>query len=334
MFGLVSAPESSLESSTASAPESLPVLAEVVRSGFVECRHRGSVVVLDPDGTTSFALGDAVSPIFPRSSNKPMQATAMLRNGLDLDGELLALATASHSGEAFHVEGARRILAGAGLDESALRCPPELPVDEDARRVRILAGIGPEPITMNCSGKHSAMLATCVAAGWPTQTYLDPRHPLQVAIKDTVEELAGEKIAHSGVDGCGAPLFALSLTGLARAFQAMVAAPAGSPEARIVAAVQAHPAFTSGTKRDEAALIAATPGLFGKGGAEGCYAVALADGRAIALKIEDGAQRARPVVMSALLRRLGVTNPVVEAQAATVLHGGGVPVGEIRAVGI
>lgn len=114
----------------------------------------------------------------------------------------------------------------------------------------------------------------------------------------------------------------------------MVAAPAGSPEARIVAAVQAHPAFTSGTKRDEAALIAATPGLFGKGGAEGCYAVALADGRAIALKIEDGAQRARPVVMSALLRRLGVTNPVVEAQAATVLHGGGVPVGEIRAVGI
>lgn len=312
----------------------MPVLAEVVRSGFVECRHRGSVVVLDPDGATSFALGDAVSPIFPRSSNKPMQATAMLRNGLDLDGELLALATASHSGEEFHVEGARRILAGAGLDESALRCPPELPGDEDARRVRIQAGIGPEPVTMNCSGKHSAMLATCVAAGWPTETYLDPQHPLQVAIKDTVEELAAEKVAHTGVDGCGAPLFALSLTGLARAFQAMVLAPAGSPEARIVAAVQAHPAFTSGTKRDEAVLIGATPGLFGKGGAEGCYAVALEDGRAVALKIEDGAQRARPVVMSALLRRLGVTNPVVEAQARAVLYGGGVPVGEIRAVGI
>ncbi|GAA2755928.1 asparaginase [Actinopolymorpha rutila] len=324
---------SSLMSSRPQQPAHLPVVAEVVRSGFVECRHHGSVVVLDADGSTALALGDVESPIYPRSANKPMQAAGMLHSGLDLEGELLALSTASHSGEEFHVAGVRRILAGAGLTEDDLRCPPDWPADVAARDALVRAGGEPARVTMNCSGKHAAMLATCVAAGWPTQTYLDPGHPLQKAIRESVERLAAEKVAHTGVDGCGAPLFALSLTGLARAFQAMVRAPEGSPEARLVAAVRAHPAYTSGSTRDEAALIGATPGLFAKGGAEACYAVALRDGRTVALKIEDGGQRARPVVMAAALRRLGVANPVVEAQAYAVQTGGGVPVGEIRAVG-
>ncbi len=165
----------------------------------------------------------------------------------------------------------------------------------------------------------------------PTST---PTHPLQVAIREAVEDLTGEKVAHTGVDGCGAPLFALSLTGLARGFRAMAVAPAGTPEARIVAAIRAHPTWTSGSTRDEAELIGSVPGLFCKGGAEACYAAALPDGRAVALKIEDGGQRARPVVMAAALRRLGVSSPVVDAQLAPAIRGGGDSVGEITSVGI
>jgi L-asparaginase II len=311
-----------------------PVVAEVVRSGFVECRHRGSVVALAADGTVAFAVGDVTGPCYPRSANKPMQATAMLRAGLDLDGELLALATASHSGERFHVDGVRRILQDVGLTEAALRCPSSWPIDTDALHARVAAGAKPDRVTMNCSGKHAGMLAACVSAGWPVETYLDPAHPLQVLIRETVEDLAGEKVPHTGVDGCGAPLFALSLTGLARAFRTMVLAPPDSPEGRVVAAVRAYPRWTSGTTRDESALIAGVPGLFAKTGAEGCYAVALPDGRAVTLKIDDGSQRARPVVMAAALRRLGVSGSVIDDQAAPEVYGGGAAVGEIRSVGI
>ena len=120
--------------------------------------------------------------MLPRSCNKPLQALGMLEAGLDLDGELLALACASHSGEPFHVEGVRRILAGAGLDEDALQTPPDYPLDDEAREELIRRGERKAPILMNCSGKHAAMLATCVANGWPTATYLDPDHPLQQAI--------------------------------------------------------------------------------------------------------------------------------------------------------
>jgi L-asparaginase II len=317
-----------------SEPTPTPVVAEVVRSGFVECRHRGSVVALAADGSVAFAVGDVTAPFYPRSANKPMQATAMLRAGLDLDGELLALATASHSGEAFHADGVRRILRGAGLTEDALKCPPSWPIDVDALHATVVAGGRPDRVTMNCSGKHAGMLAACMSARWPVETYLDPTHPLQVMSRETIEELAAEKVAHTGVDGCGAPLFALSLTGLARAFRAMALAPRETPEGRIVAAVRAHPTWTSGTARDESALIAGTPGLFAKGGAEGCYAAALDDGRAVALKIDDGNQRARPVVMAAALRTLGVSSPVLDEQLAAAVRGGEAVVGEIRSVGI
>src|SRR5689334_1813412 len=172
------------------------VVAEVVRSGFVEGHHHGSVVVTRADGSVDWSLGVVDRPMSPRSSNKPLQAVGMLRAGLDLDGELLALASASHSGEAFHLEGARRILASVGLDESALQTPPDYPIDEQAREDYVRAGGQRTSVAMNCSGKHAAMLATCVANGWDTATYLDPQHPLQVAIADTFAELTGEPVQH------------------------------------------------------------------------------------------------------------------------------------------
>ena len=307
-----------------------PVVAEVVRSGFAESRHRGAVAGLAADGTQVISVGDTAAPFFPRSANKPLQAAAMLRLGLDLDGELLALAAASHSGEDFHVEGVRKILSGAGLTEEDLRCPPSWPLDPETARRLIARGEDMARIRMNCSGKHAAMLATCVLNGWPVASYLDPGHPLQQAIRDTIAELAGQWPAASGVDGCGAPLFALTLAGLARAFRALVLAAPGTPERRVAAAMRAHPEWTSGTSRDERRLMDAVPGLLVKGGAEGVDAFALADGRAGAVKIDDGAHRGRTPVTVAALRRLGAAVPGELATAPVI--GGGAEVGVIRAV--
>jgi L-asparaginase II len=314
----------------------LPVIAEVVRSGFVEGRHHGSVVALAPPDDLLYERGEVGAPVLPRSCNKPLQAVAMVRSGLTLDGELLALACASHSGEPFHLEGVRRILAGAGLDESVLQTPPDWPLDDEAKEAVLRSGGSRTPLQMNCSGKHAAMLATCVANGWPTDSYLDPGHPMQQTIAATFAELTGEPVAHVAVDGCGAPLLGTSLRGLARAFS--VLATSDRPEERRVAtAIRAHPEFVSGTRRDECALLRAVPGAIAKAGAESCYVVALADGRAFALKTDDGSPRARPVVMAALLRRLGVdTEPGVDTDAVrrtgvAPLLGGAVEVGEVRA---
>jgi L-asparaginase II len=175
------------------------------------------------------------------------------------------------------------------------------------------------------------MLVTCTVNRWSTDDYLLPDHPLQQAIRGTIAELAGESVAHVGVDGCGAPLFALTLTGVARMYRSLALGAPGSAERRVVEAIQEHPQWTSGTTRHEARLIRSVRGLFAKAGAEGVYAAALDDGRAVALKIADGGHRAAPVVMAAALRRLGVDHPVlVELGRAPVL-GGGEPVGEIRA---
>jgi L-asparaginase II len=312
------------------------VIAEVIRSGFGESRHRGSAVVLGADGHEVLSAGEVAAPMFPRSSNKPMQAAAMRRCGLALEGELLALASASHSGEDFHVTGVRKILAGAGLTEDALQCPPALPMDEPTLWRFLGAGGRPDRVHMNCSGKHAAMLATCVAAGWPTETYREPDHPLQREIKAALERLAGEDVAATGVDGCGAPLFALSLRGLAHAFRALVLADPGTAERSVVDAVCAHPAWTSGTRRSERALHQAVPGLLVKTGAEGVQAFALADGRAGAVKMEDGAPRAIPAVTVALLRAIGadradgVDRDALDDIANVPVYGGGQVVGGIR----
>ena len=311
-----------------------PVVAHVVRSGFLESIHHGSVVALDANGSTSLAVGNVTGPMFPRSASKPIQALAMLRAGLDLDGELLALASASHSGEAFHLEGVLRILAGAGLSEQDLQNTPDLPIDESERKAWIASGHEATPLAQNCSGKHSAMLATCVAAGWDTATYREPEHPLQQLIAQTHADLGGEPVAATGIDGCGAPVMAMSLTGLARAFARLAAAREGTDEAKLAAAIRGHPQWLGGTGRDVTALIRGVPGLIAKDGAEGVYAVGLADGRAVALKIADGGQRSRPVVMAAALRRMGIDAEVLDELANAAVLGHGLQVGSIVAVGI
>ncbi|MFF1793886.1 asparaginase [Kitasatospora sp. NPDC058263] len=311
----------------------LPVLAEVIRSGFTEGRHHGSLVLLAADGSVDFALGDPDAPVFPRSCAKPFQAVATLRAGLAIEGELLALAASSHSAESFHLDGVRRILGDAGLDESALRTPADLPLDETEAELHLRSGGGRAPILMDCSGKHAGWLAACVANDWPTESYLDPAHPLQVLAREATAEATGEPAAHAGVDGCGAPLLAVSLTGLARGYRALLGAEPGTPQRRVADAMRAHPEYVAGTRRADTWLMRAVPGALSKMGAEAVQAVALPDGRALAFKIDDGAERARGPVLAAALRRLGVTTAdgTVERIAAAPLLGGGVPVGEIRA---
>jgi L-asparaginase II len=311
-------------------PTAPVVLAEVVRSGFVEGVHRGSLVVLDPDGSVGLARGDIVSPVFPRSSNKLMQAVGLVELGFTGRGELLALAAASHSGEQHHVDAVRRILASAGLAESDLRTPAQWPLGEQAWIDLARAGGSPAPILMNCSGKHAAMLATCVALGWPLQDYRDPGHPLQIHLATTVERLAGERIAATGVDGCGAPVAAISLTAVARAFSRAVQAAPSAPERVVADAMRAHPDYVGGTGRDVTLLMAGVPGLLVKDGAEGVLALALADGRALALKVDDGGDRPRPLVAAAVLRHLGVDAEVLDGFDVLELRGGDRRVGEVR----
>ena len=312
------------------------MIAEVIRSGFEESRHRGSAVVIGADDEVLFSAGEVAAPMFPRSANKPIQAAAMRARGLTVEGELLALASASHSGEDFHVTGVRKILAGAGLTEDALQCPPALPMDEPTLWRFLGEGGRPDRVHMNCSGKHAAMLATCVAAGWPTETYRDPGHPLQGEIKATLGRLAGEDVAATGVDGCGAPLFAISLKGLARAFRALVLADPDTAERSVADAVRTYPAWTSGTRRSERELHQAVPGLLVKSGAEGVQAFALADGRAGAVKMEDGSPRAIPAITVALLRAIGADRAdgadrdALAGIADIPVYGGGERVGGIR----
>jgi L-asparaginase II len=294
-----------------------------VRGGFVEGHHHGSLIALDADGSVALAVGRPDEPMLPRSSLKPLQAIGMLRAGLDVDDEELALACASHSGQPEHLAVVRRMLAAAGLDESDLDNTPGLPMHGPSRRVMTKAGEGPSRIAMNCSGKHAAMLATCVAAGWPTRGYRDPSHPLQQALRATVEELTGDRVSATVVDGCGAPQFAVSLTGLARSFRGL---------GRCATAMCSHPFLVGGEGRDVTAVMVGVPGLVAKDGAEGVYAAGFDDGRAVAVKIDDGAARARMPVVVAALRLLGVTEASLDELATVEVLGHGERVGEVRAV--
>lgn len=306
----------------------MDVVAEVVRSGFVESRHRGVAVHVDAGGEVVWALGDPSTLVFPRSCNKPIQALGMLRAGLPLDGELLALAMASHSAEEFHLDGVRAILAEAGLDESALQTPPSYPLDPHVHADLLRAGGGRAPIRMDCSGKHAAMLLTCVRNDWPTDTYLAPDHPLQQLITETFVDLTGAAPWPISIDGCGAPLLGTSLTGLARAIAAVRGDVGGAGNERLLEAWLAHPEHVSGTGRAERDLMRAVPGLVAKSGAESVYVAGLPDGSAVALKIEDGAERPLYAVMGRVLELAGIDAPIVR-ERPTVL-GGPASVGEVR----
>lgn len=304
------------------------ILAEVVRSGLVESRHRGIVVRVEPSGDVSWSMGDPGTVVFPRSANKPIQALGMLRAGLPLDGRLLALSSASHSGEQIHLDGVREILAMAGLDESALQTPPAYPLDPHVHADVLRSGGTRAPIYMDCSGKHAAMLLTCVVNDWPIDTYLHVDHPLQKVITETFAELTGGPPSVVGIDGCGAPLLATELKQLARAVSQIVQEPAGSHGARLVDAMTAHPEYVSGTARAERELMRAFPGLLAKSGAESVYIVGLSDGSAFALKIEDGAERPLYAVMNRALELAGLDAPILHERP--VVLGGGKQVGEVR----
>ncbi|GAQ50945.1 asparaginase [Streptomyces acidiscabies] len=307
-------------------------VAHLVRGGVTEGVHYGSVVVLGAGGEVTLQLGDIEAAFYPRSALKPVQAVAMVRAGLPLDGGLLSLAAASHSGEERHLAGTRRILEEAGVTEDDLRNVEDLPYGAAQRDQWIREGRGPSRLAHNCSGKHAAMLYTCKLNGWSLEGYLDPGHPLQQAIAEIVEDLTGQRIAQVTVDGCGAPLFSVSLHGLARAAARITTAVPGTPEAKVAAAMRDFPEMASGTDRDVAALMRAVPGLLAKDGFEGVEVAALPDGRAVAVKISDGANRARVPVTAAALARAGVDPARLTAFAGEPLLGGGEPVGEIRAV--
>jgi L-asparaginase II len=299
------------------------LVVEVTRNGLVESVHHGCVVVLDPSGSVRASWGDVDSPMFPRSSLKPLQALGLLYAGWSpSDPAQVALAAASHSGEPRHIDVVRRILAAAGLDESALDNTPDLPLDQTAARAYVAGGGQPDSLRQNCSGKHAAMLATCVASGWPVAGYLDPNYAVQVAIRATVEELCGETVSVVAVDGCGAPLFAVSLAGLARGFAAM-------RTSAVADAMRAHPDLVGGSGRDVTALMTAVPGLIAKDGAEGVYAAATGDGGAVAVKVYDGAARARLPLLLRGLAELGVDVAPLHALTPPVL-GHGQPVGAVR----
>jgi L-asparaginase II len=300
------------------------IVAEVVRSGFVESVHHGVVAL-----TTGESFGDVASPFFPRSSNKPLQTVGLLDAGLvPRDEADLALISGSHDGEKFHVERVRAMLDATGLTPGALCCPADLPLGETPRNAWLRAGGVAEPILMNCSGKHAGMLATCVINGWPLDSYLEVDHPLQKALAEAVSRLAGEPIAALGVDGCGAPIFAVSPIGLARGFERLVEAEPGTPERRVADAMRANPELVAGTGAEDTVLMNAIPGLLAKKGADGVAAAAVPGVGAVALKISDGSTRARVPVLLAALRRLGLEVP----QLPEVVLGGGRPVGEVRAV--
>lgn len=305
-------------------------LVEVARNGFVESWHTGRFVLLDPSGAVALADGPIDAPTFPRSSLKPLQAVSMVESGFPGRDASLALAAASHDGEDVHIAGARATLAAAGMDEALLQCPPDLPGGRAALLAWVGTGGRPAAICHNCSGKHSAMLATCAAAGWPLDSYRSPEHPLQRAVRARIETLCGEPVAGVAVDGCGAPAFAVSLVGLARAFATLATASSG-PEQLVADAMRAHPRLIGGTGRAVTEFLAAVPGLICKEGAEGVWAAALPDGRAFAAKIDDGSSRALAPVLGAVLEHWGVANEVVRRESAVPVLGGGAPVGAAAA---
>src|SRR4051795_10987657 len=308
-----------------------PVLVEVWRSGFLESVHRGSLVVLDATGEVTFAAGAGDRPTLPRSSNKPVQATAMLAAGwLPRSAPELAIGAGSHNGEDGHRELAAAMLTAAGLGPDDLGCPPALPAHEATRAAWLAAGRAPERLAMNCSGKHAAMLSACVAAGWPTEDYLDRDHPLQQAIEARLAEAAGEPVTAVVVDGCGAPQHALSVTGLARGVLSLVQAPEGSRERSVADAMRAEPWLVAGTGREDTELMRAVPDLLVKGGAHGVHVAALPGRGAGGPKLDDGGDRGRTPALAAGLRRLGVPAEVLAPWLLTPVPGGDGVVGEVR----
>lgn len=316
-------------------------LATVTRNGFIESRHAGSAVVLGADGEVLRELGAPNEIIFTRSALKPLQSLAMQTNGLVLgDSEQIAASLASHTGTPGHIAIVERMLASAGLAEDQLLCPADWPMDQVPRDAVIAAGGSRRRAAMCCSGKHAAMLLTCVANDWSIGDYTDPEHPLQQAIRDTVQRFTGERPAPIGVDGCGAPVLGLSLTGLARGVRRIATSELSSPfplhrtAATIIAAAREHPWVVEGPGRPDT-IVSEQLGVFAKFGAEGISVMTAPNGVTVAVKVIDGASRAASVAALELLVQADALDRTDVEQVLPLLRttvtGGGAPVGEIRA---
>ncbi len=324
-------------------PQHAP-LVTAIRDGLVESVHYGSAVAIAEDGSTVASAGDPSAPFYPRSSLKPLQAVAMVRAGLELPADLLALAAASHSGAAKHREGALRILDLHGLSVTDFENSTDLPYGVREREEWLRGAGAATQLTQNCSGKHAAMAATCVINGWPIRGYLDPSHPLQQLVATTVRDLTDEDPSTVSTDGCGTPLFALTLRGMARAFGLIAGAAAASvatpddggpapqsAEAAVGLAMQRHPDMVAGEGRDVTELMRLLPGSVAKDGFEGVQLVGLADGRAVGVKISDGGDRARMPATVKLLEALGVDTVPLSGIATAPVLGGGHQVGLLQA---
>jgi L-asparaginase II len=304
-------------------------LVEVTRGSHVEARHWGSFVLLAADGRVEVAAGAVDTPVLARSSLKPLQAVALLEAGFAGPPDWIALACASHAGEPAHVAGVRAMLSATGLREDDLQCPPSLPLAEPALIAWVTGGGHPARVCHNCSGKHAAMLTATRVSGWPLPSYRDPAHPLQQAIRRRLSELCGEPAGAPEVDGCGAPAFAVSMVGLARAVAA-IGTGSGGALVTVADAMRARPELVSESTGPHVELSRAVPGLVAKDGAEGMLAAALPDGRAFTAKFADGTDRGRPPLLAAVLRRWGFDGPVISRWASVPTLGAGRPVGAVR----
>ncbi len=286
----------------------------------VESRHRGHAVVADADGHVVAAWGDADIPVYPRSAIKPLQALALIETGaanrFAASPEEIALACASHDGATEHTSRVAAWLTRMGLGEADLACGAHAPSNPRAAEDLVRQGRAPSPVHNNCSGKHAGILAVALHLGEPILGYLAPEHPAERRLKAILADMSGVDLARTsgGIDGCGIPVYAMPLSGLARAM-ARLAAPEGLAPARaeaarrVVAAMTGHPRLVSGPGRFDTEAMTQGAGRFVvKGGAEGMHAAAIPGaGLGIAVKIEDGAGRASSVVMAALLARFAGT---------------------------
>ncbi|GAB2973319.1 asparaginase [Frigoribacterium salinisoli] len=307
-------------------------LAVLERSGLDESRHLGAAVVVGPDGAVLRSVGDVGASIYPRSCLKPLQALTVLRAGVRLEGPEAVLATASHAGTDAHQQVVSAVLDRAGHVEDDLLCPPDWPSDPAAGR----AAVERRRLAMNCSGKHAAFLLACEHAGWDPATYTSLDHPLQVAVRETVAEATGEVVDHAGVDGCGAPVFATTVTGLARGISRVTGSVGRGDDAHaahLVRAVLDDAWALDGPGRANTVTIDEL-GVLAKLGAEGVMVMGTTDGVAVAVKVLDGSLRAATLVALELLAAQGVVDAdaVARVEARTVerVLGGGVPVGRLR----
>jgi L-asparaginase II len=294
------------------------------RSGFDESVHYGAVVVVDADGDVLFSAGDVDVLIYPRSANKPMQTDAMLRLGVELTPQEIALASSSHSGTPRHVAVVAGLLRRFGLTPAALGNTHDLPIDRDAAEAYLAAGGTRDAIHMNCSGKHAAMVSTCLHHGWDVDGYLAFDHPLQVALTAHIADLAGG-VAHIGVDGCGAPAHVTSLIGLAQAFRRLA-----TGRGAVWSAMTEHPTLAGGVASAPSRMMVEVPGLIAKDGAEGVFAAAFPGGPSVAVKISDGALRASTAVTAAALAVAEVA--IDPGSFSEAIRGHGQPVGRVRAL--